>query len=67
MLIHEIQHAIQRAEGFARGASPEYWQERQKGADRIGTYDQRIRQLEERVERTLGLRAGGCGRTVPPV
>lgn len=53
VLIHEIQHAIQRAEGFARGASPEYWQERQKGADRIGTYDQRIRQLEERVERTL--------------
>lgn len=25
VLIHEIQHAIQRAEGFARGASPEYW------------------------------------------
>lgn len=25
VLVHEIQHAIQRAEGFARGASPEYW------------------------------------------
>jgi len=25
-LIHEIQHAIQRAEGFARGANTEYWQ-----------------------------------------
>lgn len=25
VLIHVIQHAIQRAEGFARGASPEYW------------------------------------------
>lgn len=25
VLIHEIQHAIQSAEGFARGASPEYW------------------------------------------
>ena len=25
VLIHEVQHAIQRAEGFARGASPEYW------------------------------------------
>ena len=24
-LLHEIQHAIQRTEGFARGASPEYW------------------------------------------
>lgn len=45
--------------GVCQGRQPEYWQERQKGADRIGTYDQRIRQLEERVERTLGLRAGG--------
>lgn len=27
-LIHEIQHAIQRAEGFARGANTEYWQQR---------------------------------------
>ena len=27
-LIHEIQHAIQRAEGFARGANREYWQRR---------------------------------------
>lgn len=24
-LVHEIQHAIQNAEGFAGGASPEYW------------------------------------------
>lgn len=30
-LIHEIQHAIQRAEGFARGASAEYWQDRLNG------------------------------------
>jgi|GEM_PF-1035110 len=30
-LIHEIQHAIQRAEGFARGASTEYWQDRLNG------------------------------------
>lgn len=27
-LIHEIQHAIQEQEGFARGASPEYWASR---------------------------------------
>lgn len=26
-LIHEIQHAIQKAEGFAEGSSPEYWKE----------------------------------------
>lgn len=25
-LLHEIQHAIQSKEGFARGATPEYWQ-----------------------------------------
>lgn len=24
-LVHEIQHAVQKAEGFARGSSPEYW------------------------------------------
>lgn len=24
-LVHEIQHAIQKAEGFAKGSSPEYW------------------------------------------
>ena len=24
-LVHEIQHLIQRAEGFARGSTPEYW------------------------------------------
>lgn len=27
-LIHEIQHVIQSAEGFSRGASPEYWNRR---------------------------------------
>lgn len=27
-LVHEIQHVIQRAEGFARGSSPEYWARR---------------------------------------
>ena len=24
-LVHEIQHAVQKAEGFTRGSSPEYW------------------------------------------
>mgnify|MGYP002765253568 CR=1 FL=1 len=24
-LVHEIQHAVQRAEGFSRGSTPEYW------------------------------------------
>ncbi len=34
-LIHEIQHAIQKAEGFTPGASPEYW-EREKGEEKTG-------------------------------
>lgn len=28
ILVHEIQHAIQEYEGFARGSSPEYWAQR---------------------------------------
>lgn len=32
-LIHEIQHAIQNQEGFARGASPEYWAAKKGYAD----------------------------------
>ena len=33
-LIHEVQHAIQNAEGFSKGASPEYWENRvQKAYD----------------------------------
>lgn len=27
-LIHEVQHAVQNAEGFSKGASPEYWENR---------------------------------------
>lgn len=29
-LVHEIQHAVQEEEGFAGGASPEYWKEQRK-------------------------------------
>ena len=29
-LVHEIQHAVQEAEGFASGASPEYWKEQRQ-------------------------------------
>lgn len=33
-LIHEVQHAIQRAEGFASGANPRYWERQlQSGYD----------------------------------
>ena len=34
-LLHEIQHAIQKEEGFARGANPSYWERRiNEGYDR---------------------------------
>ena len=37
VLIHEIQHAIQRYEGFTRGASPEYWARREyESGDLVG-------------------------------
>ena len=41
-IIHEIQHAIQNAEGFASGSSPEYWENRQRSGDSIGVNDQKI-------------------------
>lgn len=41
-IIHEIQHAIQKAEGFASGSSPEYWETRQRSGDSIGVNDQKI-------------------------
>ncbi len=52
-LIHEIQHAIQRAEGFASGASPEYWAARQKTKDAVGAYDQKIEQAFRQAEQIL--------------
>ena len=37
VLIHEIQHVIQQAEGFTRGASPEYWARREyESGDLVG-------------------------------
>lgn len=48
-LLHEIQHAIQDIEGFASGASPEYWEDRLRSeAQReIEEADQRYRELWE--------------------
>lgn len=50
-LVHEIQHVIQRAEGFARGSTPEYWAARDyetveitRSLDR--DYDQVLRSLD---------------------
>ena len=50
-IIHEIQHAIQKAEGFASGASPEYWQQHRDEAKeaRIADIREEISRLEEQL------------------
>lgn len=50
-IIHEIQHAIQKAEGFASGASPEYWQQHRDEAKeaRIADIREEIARLEEQL------------------
>lgn len=50
-IIHEIQHAIQKAEGFASGASPEYWQQHRDEAKeaRIADIWEEIARLEEQL------------------
>ena len=41
LVVHEIQHAVQDIEGFANGASPEYWRKRIKeGFDTRPKYEQ---------------------------
>ena len=51
-IIHEIQHAIQKAEGFASGASPEYWQQHRDEAKeaRIADIREEIARLEEQLQ-----------------
>jgi hypothetical protein len=62
-LVHEIQHAIQNAEGFARGSNREYWEERLTSGDEIqskGFQDAREKlirfQLDEANEEALALK-----------
>ncbi len=50
-LAHEIQHAIQEAEGFARGASPQYWALREyESGDLVG---ERLRREHDNLFRSL--------------
>lgn len=50
-LVHEIQHAIQEAEGFARGASPQYWALREyESGDLVG---ERLRREHDNLFRSL--------------
>ena len=51
VLIHEIQHAIQRYEGFTRGASPEYWARREyESGDLV---EERLRRERDSVFNSL--------------
>ena len=47
-LVHEIQHAIQDVEGFASGASPEYWARREYASGDLVT-----ERLQREYDRTL--------------
>ncbi len=52
-LIHEIQHAIQKAEGFARGSNVEYWKRRQNSNDAVHTYDAKIQDAEKKADEIM--------------
>lgn len=63
VLIHEIQHAIQNAEGFAKGSNRQYWEEKLTNGDEIqskGFREAREKliqfQLDEANEEVLALR-----------
>lgn len=63
VLIHEIQHAIQNAEGFAKGSNRQYWEEKLTSGDEIqskGFQEAREKliqfQLDEANEEVLALR-----------
>ena len=63
VLIHEIQHAIQNAEGFAKGSNRQYWEEKLTNGDEIqskGFQEAREKliqfQLDEANEEVLALR-----------
>lgn len=63
VLIHEIQHAIQNAEGFAKGSNRQYWEEKLTNGDEIqskGFQEARAKliqfQLDEANEEVLALR-----------
>lgn len=62
-LVHEIQHAIQNAEGFTRGSNREYWEEKLTSGDKIqskGFQDAREKliqfQLDKANEEALALK-----------
>ena len=52
-LVHEIHHAIQKREGFSKGASPEYWERKKKaGFDSRRAEDiRKARETEQELRR----------------
>lgn len=52
-LVHEIQHAIQKAEGFTRGSNEEYWKHRQDGDDAVHVYDAKIQESEKKMDEIM--------------
>lgn len=52
-LVHEIQHAIQKREGFAGGANPQYWQRRiDNGFDsRTEESKNKLRELQQKYDK----------------
>lgn len=46
-LLHEIQHQIQRIEGFATGSNQRYWQEKLNAGLRVNSNDAGIRKAEQ--------------------
>lgn len=52
-ILHEIQHAIQKTEGFSGGSSPEYWQARQQSGEIFGVNDRQIDQQMKHAQEIL--------------
>lgn len=50
-LLHEVQHAIQSAEGFASGSNPEYWN--REGTRRLDAADEAESRLREEYRQRL--------------
>ncbi len=50
-LAHEVQHKIQEIEGFALGASPEYWarRENERSRENLDVIDQEIRYFDQKL------------------
>lgn len=52
-LVHEIQHAIQKTEGFASGSNEEYWKRRQDSDHAVRVYDTKIQAAEKKVSEIM--------------